>query len=469
MATGGTAALALSFALSLVLVLASLAPAQTVTRETPRTPAAETPAAETPAAENPAAERNATTENPAASGGRPQTLEYPTDFSRPPDLPEYQPLDEAAVAKALGRGVAFMLEAQNPDGSWGSATRTKGLNIYAPVPGAHHAFRAATTALGIAALAELHDGMSSRWDQETLDAIDDSLRRAEDWLIERLPRLRRATGDALYNVWGHGYSIQALVRMHRRYPDDAEKRAVIEGLIRDQMEMLQRYESVDGGWGYYDFRYQAKQPTSSSISFVGGTVLIALFEADQLGITPPERLVRRAIAAIHRQQKPDFTYLYGEYLQYQPMRGINRPGGSLARSQCCNLALRVWGDEAITDHVIEHWLTRLYLRNGWLDIGRKRPIPHEAWFQVAGYFYYYGHYYAALSLAELPPESRAPYRAMLAELLLPHQEANGAWWDYPLYNYHEPYGTAFALMTLLRCLPEGSGLPEGPGMAEPSE
>ena len=29
--------------------------------------------------------------------------------------------------------------------------------------------------------------------------------------------LRRATGMAIYNVWGHAYSIQALVRMHGRH------------------------------------------------------------------------------------------------------------------------------------------------------------------------------------------------------------------------------------------------------------
>ena len=28
---------------------------------------------------------------------------------------------------------------------------------------------------------------------------------------------------------------------------------------------LQKYESVDGGWGYYDFRYQTKQHTSARV------------------------------------------------------------------------------------------------------------------------------------------------------------------------------------------------------------
>ena len=217
--------------------------------------------------------------------------------------------------------------------------------------------------------------------------------------------------------------------------------------------MLTRYESVDGGWGYYDFRYQANQPTSSSISFVNGAVLVALAEAKAIGVEPPERIVKRSIAALKRQRKADFSYLYGEYLQYQPMRGINRPGGSLGRTQCCNCALRAWGDEKITDNVVKNWLYRLYVRNGWLDIGRKRPVPHESWMQVAGYFYYFGHFYAAVSLQQLPESERGPYQPLLARLMLDRQEKDGSWWDYPLYDYHQPYGTSFALMTLQRCLP----------------
>jgi len=31
------------------------------------------------------------------------------------------------------------------------------------------------------------------------------------------------------------------------------------------------------------------------------------------------------------------------------------------------------------------------------------------------------------------------------------QEKDGSWWDFPLYNYHQQYGTAFALMSLGKC------------------
>src|SRR6516165_5688428 len=73
---------------------------------------------------------------------------------RPKAVP---PPERAALEGSIRRGVEFLLKDQNKDGSWGSAHRTKGLNIYAPVPGAHHAFRTAVTAMCVTALLESGD------------------------------------------------------------------------------------------------------------------------------------------------------------------------------------------------------------------------------------------------------------------------------------------------------------------------
>jgi hypothetical protein len=348
----------------------------------------------------------------------------------------------ADVQQAIERGVQFLLTDQSQDGSWGTPERTKDLNIFAPVPGAHHAFRTAVTSLCISALIEVgsaHPGVPA--------AID----RGEQWLFENLPILRRADETAIYNVWGHGYAIHALVHMYRRHAGEPEKQQQILALLKTQYDYLERYESVDGGWGYYDFRIGSRKPATDSTSFLSAAVLVVFHDAREIGAPSPEKLTQRALASIYRQQKPDFSYLYGEYMRYQPMMPINRPGGSLGRSQACNLALRLWGDPKITDDVLKVWLDRLFARNGWLSIGRKRPIPHESWFQVAGYFYYFGHYYAALCIEQLPADARPEYQAHLASLMLSLQEKDGSWWDYPLYNYHQQYGTAYALMALQRC------------------
>jgi hypothetical protein len=353
-----------------------------------------------------------------------------------------KPPSPEELEKSIQRGIQFLLERQNPNGSWGSARNTKGLNIYAPVPGAHYAFRAAVTSLCVSALIELDDGS-----EEMARAIE----KGEAWLLAFLPRVRRATGDALYNSWAHAYALQALVRMLDRHKDHPKLTAEIRQRLDEQIDMLTRYECVDGGWCYYDFNYQTRKPSGSSISFVSAAVLVGLYEAREAGVEVPQRIVDRAIASIHRQRLPDFSYCYGEYLKLRPMHPINRPPGSLGRSQACNLALRLWGDKLVTDEVLKTWLERLFARNGWLSMGRKRPIPHESWAAVAAYFYYFGHYYAAWCIEQLPPKERTHFQGQLAAIIIDLQEKDGSWFDFPFYDYHQQYGTAFALMTLGRC------------------
>ncbi|MSU44222.1 MAG: hypothetical protein EXS22_09345 [Pedosphaera sp.] len=369
--------------------------------------------------------------------------EPPTDWLKVPRPKDVEPPGNVAVGKSIERGVYFLVERQNKDGSWGSPRQTKGLNIYAPTFQSHYAFQLGVTALSVSALLEA-GGEHPR----TTKAVE----QGELYLMEHLPKLRRDTADCMYNVWAHGYGIQALLRLRVLRPEDAARRKRIDALIRDQFDRLTRYESVDGGWGYYDFRVGTQKPASSSISFVNGTVLVAFHEAKLAGIEPPEKLVRRSLAATERQRLPDGSYLYGEYLKMQPARDINRPAGSLGRAQVCNLALRLWGDKRITDAVMIAWLDRLFARNEWLGMGRKRPIPHESWFAIAGYFYYYGHYYAAHCIAMLPEPDRARLQDHLATTLMKLQEKDGSWWDFPLYDYHQQYGTALTVMALQRCL-----------------
>lgn len=387
------------------------------------------------------------------AGGKEPAPTYPLSVQGPKPA-AITPPSETAIQVALERGVDFLLEVQMKNGAWGSAQRTKELNIYAPVPGSHHAFRAAVTSLGLMALLESRD----QFDGLRREEIEAAIERGQAWLLEHADDLRRAEGIAIYNVWGHSYAIHAIVRLHERAESDEDLQAKLVTLLEYQVDRLRRYQSIDGGWGYYDMRAHTQRPSSSSISFTTATALIALKEAAQLGVEFPKDRTQQAVDSILRQRFPDFAYAYGEYLKMAPRYGINRPAGSLGRSQACNLALRAYGDEHVTDEVLKTWLDRLYARNGWLSIGRKYPVPHESHFAVAGYFYYYGHFYAAMCIDQLPTADRPYFQDHLAHILLPLQEKDGSWWDYPLYNYHQQYGTAMAICSLVRCQHEAAAV-----------
>ena len=305
---------------------------------------------------------------------------------------------------------------QRPDGSWGSPENTKGLNIYAPPPGAHDAFRAAVTSLVIMALIEAEPRLA----EVERPAIDKAIDRGAELAGQAAgPAAACHARCALQRVGPRLCDSGArddctTARRQAKMPSESWKEHAAA-----QADMLERYSFVGGGWSYYDFLAGTQTPGDAAFSFYTATVLIALKEAETIGVDFPERLTKKAIASILRQQKPDFSYAYGEYTAARcRMYDINRPGGSLGRSQVCNLALRMYGDERITDDVLKTWLNRLFARNGWLSIGRKRPVPHESHFSVAGYFYYYGHWYAALCIEQLPESERPYFQDHLAHILL---------------------------------------------------
>lgn len=350
----------------------------------------------------------------------------------------------AAIQAAITRGVDFLTSTQNSNGSWGGPTLTKDLNIYAPLPGAHHAFRAGSTGLALSGIIDSRDLRP-----ETQAAIQ----KAGAWAALELPKLRRADTTSTYNVWGHAYSLRALVRLYQR-ETDIEKKAEWKRLAAEQISLADRYQDVYGGWGYLDgFDGLATQkPSGMPTSFTTATLLLAMASArDVMDLKLDEKNVKASLESIRRQRTPDFSYTYSHQHRYRPRSPINRPAGSLARSQSCNAALRVFGDETVTDAVIDTWAERFLNREGWLSIGRKRPVPHETHFLISGYFYYYGIYYFTESVALLPREKQAPYAKRLASILLERQEKDGSWWDYPLYSYHQPYGTGYSLMALSWC------------------
>ncbi|MGJ8696026.1 MAG: hypothetical protein ACSHYF_06895 [Verrucomicrobiaceae bacterium] len=360
-----------------------------------------------------------------------------------PPLPKVAPITGEELTASITKGVDYLVQKQNKDGSFGGPTRTKGLNIYAPVPEAHLAFKAGSSALALAGLIDSNDRRP-----EVLAAID----QAEAWFLTELPKLRAVDPTTTYNIWGHAYGLRAISALHTYRKDDPAKQSRLTELAALQIKSLLKIEDINGGWGYLDLDdFHTAHFSGLPTAFTTATALLGMKEAEEtMGTALPQIQVKRALNSIEKQRTPDWSFVYSLSHRYRPRYAINRPAGSLGRSQVCMAAMRKFGDQRVTDELLKHWLHRLCLREGWFDIARKRPVPHETHFAISGYFYYYGFYYATECLQMLPAAEQKPFIPHLAEHLISKQERDGSWWDYPLYDYHQPYGTGYALTTLSR-------------------
>ncbi len=346
----------------------------------------------------------------------------------------------SALDRSIERGVAYLVKSQNENGSWGSPASNLH-DIYAPPPGSQQAFQVASSALALSALVEVGgDGKE----------VGAAVERATAWLLKK-HAVRRVSPNTLYNTWAHAYALEAFARLLER-EKDPEQRKRLTKACRKAIQRLETFETVEGGWGYYDFQVRAKTPGPGATSFTTATVLIAMKMAQAQGVEVPERLVKRGLPVIHRSSRPDGAYSYSMRTRWAPQMGVNKTKGSLARTPACLLAVDMWDDDVETKKFCQA-LDELETYGHFLRIARKYPIPHETWYQNSGYFCFYGYYYATWLFPRVPEKKVDAYRKQIAGHLTKMQEKDGSWWDYQLFNFHKAYGTGYILIALGRCRP----------------
>lgn len=374
--------------------------------------------------------------------------------ARAQDAPEVEPKGsawrradaarEADVATAVDGAVRWLVENQNEDGSWGSHHTARPIEVLASIPGSQDAFRIATTSLCVAALQEC---------PRAGEAGNQAVERAIAYLLEHYD-VKRQSGLEHYNVWSFGYTLQAFgerLSAQPEHPRAADMRKAAEHLLAK----LDTYQTLDGGWGYLSITgVPTFQPSDTSMSFTTATILVGLDRIRSAGVELPEKLVARAVDHVLRSRLSDGAFLYGEYLKYRPRMGINVRKGSACRSPLCHYALDLFGVEPTPDGFAESLRDLLVRHAGFQKASVRRPIPHESWYAISGYFYLYGHAYAAYVLERLPQEEQDKLWPSMLEAVLYCRQPDGSFWDYPLYSYHKPYGTGFALMALNRTPPD---------------
>lgn len=377
-----------------------------------------------------------TAQEESAHQGKTDTI----PIAKVPDIP---PAPKEQFDKAFHQGVDFLLKAQNEDGSWGDHRVIGTWNILCPYPDGPLTFKTASTALCIIGL------HASPLRHEP--AVQQAITRAEDYLIKTMPRLKRGDALCVYNTWAHTYVLDAMCMRAADMDKDSSRYRELKECASAQIDKLNELASAMGGWGYLTYSGFSQRPAAQPTSFLTGTVLIsARLAKETFGLSLDNKIFSRALRFLKGQRTPAGSYVYSLSHTFYPGRLINRHTGSLARTPACDYALKLWDPDAISLPQLVDGLDRLWSRRGWLTMAMHKPVPHESFAQNSGYFFYYGYYYSGMCLDLLPPDQVKRHAALLSVDILNRQGTDGAWWDYPLYNYHKFYGTGYALFALAR-------------------
>ncbi len=357
---------------------------------------------------------------------------------------EVEPPGRDQVRAAIQRGIDFLLKDQNANGSWGGPqdSITTWSGSMWPNPETHRAWKVATTGLCCAALLEVGT------DDSALQAAD----RAAEYLIGNADVKRPNEWDTMNN-WAYIYGLQGLAAAHGhpRYAD-GPLRVEIEQAVPKYLANLARFQSINGGWGYLEFAQPRTRQPQWATSFMTAAAVVALAQARSQGFNVDPKVLDRAVRSVEGCRLTNGGYTYAvRTIPNTNLEYIDQVKGSLSRIEVCQAAL-MWAGREVPSKDIEIGLGHFFRDHKFLDIAMHKPRPHEAYYYNSGYFYLFGHYYAALVIERLAPARRSIYWPKLQYEIMKTQQKDGSMWDYDMHRYDRPYGVAFGLMALNRSL-----------------
>jgi hypothetical protein len=361
----------------------------------------------------------------------PATVENPVA-----QAPETMSADEAR--SVLRRGVAWMLEHQNADGSWATEGQDTLQTSFFAVE-THYAFQMAASAIACKALAAVEAT------PERVAALEKGVR----WLCaNRVPK--RGNDWDVDNSWTAVCGFDACVALARDPRFAAgEWKEMLAKRGAEFYTLLEKNQEPAGGWGYYEGPVVSQRPTWST-SFTTAYVVPALVDAKQLGWKVDPTVLARAVAYVRNCALPNGAYEY----DYNPVpringgEGINDVKGSLGRIQVCNWARSRAGDGRVDAAKIRAGLELFFENHKFLDVARLKPIPHEAYYANAAYFYFFGHHFAAQAINELPADERERMHARLRPHLAKVQFKDGSSFDFIGNGWALVAGTSFSVLAL---------------------
>jgi hypothetical protein len=315
----------------------------------------------------------------------------------------------------VSRSVRYLLERQNPDGSYDDSNYDFGGRDSLPD------VYVAVTALSALALLE--------WNGIEPERVKNAITRSAAWLADER---HVATENRQERVWAHSYRALFFARLAASGGPLADQASA---KLRDVAKRLADLQAEDGG-----FAHEYANP------FATATALHALKIAERSGVATPASVFSRGAASLQGARGDDGTFSYG----FGRQRGSKNVAMAAGRMPTCELALLMCG--ASTEPKLASAIATSFEHHGALEQVRKyddHAPPHG----IGGFFFWYDVYGRCLAIDALsdPAKKRAAFEQQ-RKAIAAIAEIDGRFVD--SHELGKPYGTAMGLLSLKLCSPK---------------
>lgn len=304
--------------------------------------------------------------------------------------------------KAIDRGLAYLAQAQQPDGGYGH--------------GSYQGNVAITSLAGLAFMAGGHQPGRGLYGKNVTRALQFVLSKERQ---DPPGFLYNPTGSATYGpMYSHGFGTLLLAEAHGMVIDRDMRKRVRDTLGR-ALKVIENSQNSEGGWRYQPIRFQAD--TSVTICQI-----MALRSARNAGLEINKSVVDQCVKYVRDCQSPDGGFRY--FKQGGP--------SAFPRSAACVCALYSAG--IYQGREVERGLQYL-MQSKPNGSGFYRSTPEN--------HYFYGHYYAAQAMWTAGGKYWQDWFPAIREELLnrARQRGDGGWTD---NSVGTDYGTAMACIIL---------------------
>ncbi|MFH1226540.1 MAG: prenyltransferase/squalene oxidase repeat-containing protein [Planctomycetota bacterium] len=306
-----------------------------------------------------------------------------------------------AVTRSVERGLAYLKQTQQPNGSWICKVGYKLNDSYI---GTDNENVAVTALSGIAFMAQGNLPGRGKYGLEVSKAVDFILSCARDtdgYITKH--------GSRMYE---HAFATLFLAEVYGMSP-----REDIKNKLKKATYLIVASQNNEGGW-----RYQPA-PIDADIS-VTVTTVQALRAARNIGISVPKETIDNAISYIKKCSRQDGRFEY--------QLPTSRYG--LALTAAGVTALMSAGEYDAPE--VKRGLTSI------LDALTKPNNPDRLTY--GDYHYFYAHYYSVQAMHHAGGQYWDTYLSLVQSDLLPRQLPDGSWID----DVGKPYATSMACIIL---------------------